>query len=51
MNISFQYKPVVFRTILFTVINAGVGVIAALLSEEKGYARIMTCIAEQQEVS
>jgi O-antigen/teichoic acid export membrane protein len=45
MNISSQYKPVVFRTILFTVINAGVGVIAALLSEEKGYARIMTCVA------
>lgn len=42
---EYQYKPVVFRTILFTFVNAAVGVIAVLISEEKGYARIMTCIA------
>lgn len=42
---EYQYKPVVFRTVLFTFVNAGVGVIAVMLSEEKGYARIMTCVA------
>jgi len=41
---EYIYKPVVFRTLLMAVLNAGLGVVAVLLSEEKGYARIMTCI-------
>ncbi|MEE1144231.1 MAG: oligosaccharide flippase family protein [Acutalibacteraceae bacterium] len=41
---EFIYKPIVFRTLLMTVLNAGVGVVAVFLSEEKGYARIMSCI-------
>ena len=42
---EYIYKPVVFRTILMAVLNAVVGVVAVLLSEEKGYARILSCIA------
>lgn len=42
---EYQYKPVVFRTLIFTFINAGVGIIAVLSTEEKGYARILTCVA------
>lgn len=41
---EYQYKPVVFRTVVFTFINAVVGIIAVIFSENKGYARIMTCI-------
>lgn len=41
---EYIYKPVVIRTLLLAFLNAGIGVIAVLLSEEKGYARIMTCI-------
>lgn len=41
---EYIYKPVVFRTIVMAVLNSGIGVIAVLLSEEKGYARIITCI-------
>lgn len=41
---EYIYKPVVFRTLLMTVLNAVVGVIAVLISEEKGYARIMSCV-------
>ena len=41
---EYLYKPVVFRTIIMAVLNSGIGVIAVLLSEEKGYARIITCI-------
>lgn len=41
---EYQYKPVVFRTILFSFLNAFLGVIAVFFAEEKGYARIFTCI-------
>lgn len=42
---EYIYKPVVFRTLLMTVLNAVVGVVAVLLTDEKGYARILSCIA------
>lgn len=42
---EYIYKPVVIRTLLMVVLNAGVGVLAVFLSDEKGYARIMSCIA------
>ena len=42
---EYIYKPVVFRTLLMTVLNAVVGVVAVLLADEKGYARILSCIA------
>lgn len=41
---EYIYKPVVFRTLLMAILNAAIGVVAVLLSEEKGYARILTCI-------
>lgn len=41
---EYIYKPVVFRTILMAVLNAGVGVCAVYLSKEKGYARILSCV-------
>lgn len=41
---EYIYKPVVFRTLIMAVLNAGVGVIAVLLTDEKGYARIISCI-------
>ena len=41
---EYIYKPVVFRTLAMAILNASIGVIAVLLSEEKGYARILTCI-------
>lgn len=40
---EYIYKPVVFRTLLMAFLNAGLGVIAVLVSNEKGYARIITC--------
>ena len=42
---EYIYRPVVFRTILMAVLNAVVGIIAVMLSEEKGYARILSCVA------
>lgn len=41
---DYIYKPIVFRTMLMVVLNAALGVIAVMLAEEKGYARIMTCV-------
>lgn len=41
---EYIYKPVVFRTLLMAILNAGLGIVAVLLSNEKGYARILTCI-------
>lgn len=41
---EYIYKPVVFRTLAMAFLNAAIGVIAVLLSEEKGYVRILTCI-------
>lgn len=42
---DYVYKPVVFRTMLMVVLNTVLGVIAVLLTKEKGYARIMTYVA------
>ena len=41
---EYIYKPVVIRTLIMAFLNAGLGVIAVIFSEEKGYARIMTCV-------
>lgn len=41
---EYIYKPVVFRTILMVVLNAVLGMGAVLLADEKGYARILSCI-------
>lgn len=41
---EYEYKSVVFRTLLMATLNAGVGIGAVLLSGEKGYARILSCI-------
>lgn len=41
---EYIYKPVVIRTLIMAVLNASIGIVAVLLSEEKGYARILTCI-------
>lgn len=41
---EYIYKPVIIRTLLMAFLNAGLGVVAVLLAEEKGYARIMTCV-------
>lgn len=42
---EYQYKSVVFRTLIMSFLNAGFGVLAVYMSEEKGYARILTCVA------
>lgn len=42
---EYIYKPVVFRTLLMAVLNALVGVAAVVLTKEKGYARILSCVA------
>ena len=41
---EYIYKPVVIRTLLMVLLNSGLGVIAVLLAEEKGYARILSCV-------
>lgn len=41
---EYIYKPVVFRTLLMAVLNSVLGVVAVFVSEEKGYARILTCV-------
>lgn len=41
---EYIYKPVVIRTLIMAFLNSGLGVIAVIFSEEKGYARIMTCV-------
>lgn len=41
---EYIYKPVVIRTLLMAFLNASLGVIAVLLADEKGYARILSCI-------
>ena len=41
---EYIYRPIVIRTVLMVLINAVVGVIAVLLAEEKGYARILSSI-------
>lgn len=42
---DYIYKPVVFRTLLMVVLNTGIGILAVYFAEEKGYARILTCVA------
>ena len=42
---EYSYKPVVFRTMVMALLNAGFGVIAVYFSVEKGYARILSCVA------
>ena len=42
---EYIYRPVVIRTLLMTVLNAGIGVAAVLIADEKGYARILSCVA------
>lgn len=41
---EYIYKPVVARTLIMAILNAFIGVIAVLLSDEKGYARILSCM-------
>lgn len=41
---EYIYKPVVFRTIIMSVLNAVLGVLAVVLADEKGYARILSCV-------
>ena len=41
---EYCYKPVVIRTLLMTFFNAIIGIIAVLSMQEKGYARIISCI-------
>lgn len=41
---EYIYKPVVFRTLIMVILNAVLGVLAVLVSDEKGYARILTCV-------
>lgn len=41
---EYIYRPVVIRTLVMAFLNAGLGVAAVLLTEEKGYARILTCV-------
>ena len=41
---EYIYKPVVARTLAMTFLNASLGVVAVLLTKEKGYARILTCV-------
>ena len=41
---EYKYKAVVVITLLIAFFNAGLGVIAVLIAEEKGLARIFSCI-------
>lgn len=44
---DFKYKSVVFITVLMALSNALLGVVAVLVSENKGVARILSCILVQ----
>ena len=41
---EYVYKQVVLCTLALAILNAGIGVLAVVLSSEKGYARILTCV-------
>lgn len=41
---EYEYKSVVFRTLLMVCLNAVVGILAVYFSSEKGYARIISCV-------
>lgn len=42
---EYNYVPVIIRTLVMAILNAGLGIVAVLLSEEKGYARILSCVS------
>lgn len=42
---EYRYRQVVLRTVGFTLLNAAAGIGAVLIFPEKGYARILSCIA------
>lgn len=44
---EFHYKSVVLATLLVSVFNAVFGVIAVLASEDKGVARVLSCVLAQ----
>ena len=46
----YRYRPIVAVTVLMTVANAALGVVAVLLAEDKGAARILSHIAVQVAV-
>lgn len=41
---EYQYKPVVIKTLLYALFNSVIGIVAVVFSEEKGYARILSCV-------
>ena len=41
---EYQYRPVVLRTLLMVLFNSGLGVMAVLLTDNKGVARILSCV-------
>ncbi len=41
---EYQYMPVVYRTMAMAILNALIGVIAVYFAQEKGYARIISCV-------
>lgn len=41
---NYRYKSVVFATILMSILNIGLGIILVLISDEKGFARIVSCV-------
>lgn len=44
---EFHYQKVITATILLTVLNTGLGILGVLLVEEKGIARILSCVVAQ----
>ena len=41
---EYIYKPVVTRTLLMILLNTVLGILAVVLADEKGYARILSCV-------
>ena len=41
---EYQYKPVVYRTLVMAILNAVIGIIVVFFTEEKGYSRIISCV-------
>ena len=41
---EYSYKPVVTRTLIMTALNAIIGILAVFYSDEKGFARILSCV-------
>lgn len=42
---EYLYKPVVYRTLLMKLLTVAVSIVAVLMATEKGYARILSCVA------